>query len=136
MNKTEFNLRNKLCRRKTTKLNISSFITLNRRVISSATRTKNNNVPVVTGKIELDSHADTIVAGANCCVLHFTGRECDVSPYSSEYKPVQGVPIVSAATAWQSPNTGQLYVLVLNEALYMPQLPNSHDPNQLWHYGM
>ena len=30
------------------------------------------------GRIELDSHADTIVAGSNCVVLSQSGKECDV----------------------------------------------------------
>ena len=111
--------------------NVSSFITTNHRTISprtiSATSKSSSlkNEDIVMGRSELDSHADTIVAGANCCVIYYTGRECDVSPYSSDYKPVKGVPIVSAATAWQSPESGQLYILVLNEALYMPSLPNT-----------
>ena len=90
----------------------------------------------IVGKIELDSHADTIVAGANCIFLHYTGRQCDVSPYDSSYEPVKAVPIVCAATAWQSPYTGQLYILVFNEALWMPKLPNSLiNPNQLRYFG-
>ena len=88
------------------------------------------------GRIELDSHADTIVAGANCSFLYYTGRQCDVSPYDSSYEPVKAVSIVCAATAWQSPHTGQLYILILNEALWMPKLPNSLvNPNQLRHFG-
>ena len=69
------------------------------------------------GRMELDSHADTIVAGSNCVVLSYTGRECDVAPYDGSYEPARGIPIVHAATAWQSPHSGQVYILVLNEAL-------------------
>ena len=76
------------------------------------------------GRMELDSHADTIVAGANCVALAYTGRVCDVTPYDSSYEPAKGVPIVHAATGWQSPHTGQAYNLILNEALWMPNLPD------------
>ena len=88
--------------------------------------------------MELDSHADTIVAGANCVIINYTGRECDVAPYSEEYESIQNVPIVTAATAWQSSTTGQTYILVMNEALWMgPSLPNTLiNPNQLRHYGV
>ena len=79
----------------------------------------------VASRLELDSHADTIVAGANCCVLEYTGRECDVSPYSSDYSPVTGVPIVKAATVWQSHHTGQEYLLIFNQILHMPTLSHS-----------
>ena len=85
--------------------------------------------------MELDSHADTSVAGANCIVLSYTGRECDVTPYDSTYAPAKGIPIVHAATGWQSPISGQAYTLVLNESLYMPNLPNTLvNPNQLRHF--
>ena len=68
--------------------------------------------------------------------MHYTGRECDVSPYDTNYSPAKNIPIVSAATAWQSQNTGQVYILILNEALWMPNLPHSLiDPNQLRHFG-
>ena len=87
------------------------------------------------GRMELDSHADTIVAGSNCVVLSQTGRECDVTPYDGSYEPARGIPIVHAATAWQSPHTGQIYILVLNEALWMPHPTNTLiDSNQLRHY--
>ena len=36
------------------------------------------------GRCELDSHADTFVAGRNCILMHYTERVCDVMPYSDE----------------------------------------------------
>ena len=72
---------------------------------------------VVYGKCESDSHADTIAAGANCVVLNYTGKGCDVSPYRDDYEAVKNAPIVNAATAWQSHQTGQTYILVFNGAL-------------------
>ena len=119
-----------------TTINISSFRSFDRRVISSIQSPPTNPNKTVYGRMELDSHADTIVAGSNCCVLHYMGRVCDVSPYIADYEPVKGVPIVCAATAWQSPNTGQVYILGFNEALYMPNLNHSLlNPNQLRHHG-
>jgi len=60
-----------------------------------------------------------------------------VSPYRDDYTPVTNVPIVNAATAWQSPNTGQTYVLVFNESLWMGDSMDTTlvNPNQLRHYG-
>ena len=116
---------------------ISDVKSSNRRVISQI-KHKDSSKKIQHGRTELDSHADTTVAGANCRILHYTGRECDVSPYSEEYSPVKDVPIVQAATTWQSPNTGQLYILIFNEALYMGEsLEHSLiNPNQLRHYGV
>lgn len=53
----------------------------------------------VYSRMELDSHADTIVLGKNCVELAYTGRECDMSPYTESYAAIRGVPIVSGATA-------------------------------------
>ena len=46
------------------------------------------------GRIELDSHADTVVLGSNCVVLHHTGKVCEVSPYTDEYDAITDVPVV------------------------------------------
>lgn len=99
---------------------------------------KTNQNMVHYGRIELDSHADTIVCGKNCIVLEFTGRECDVSPYTDAYDSIKNVPIVQAATAWTSEETGETVILVFNEALWMgDQMEHSLiNPNQLRHFGI
>ena len=99
---------------------------------------KTNQNMVHYGRIELDSHADTIVCGKNCIVLEFTGRECDVSPYTDAYDSIKNVPIVQAATAWTSEETGETIILVFNEALWMGnQMEHSLiNPNQLRHFGI
>ena len=64
------------------------------RIVSSTRRPRNgsqskrrgNRTLPTDGGIELDSHADTVVLGSNAVVLHYTGNECDVSPYSDEYE--------------------------------------------------
>ena len=103
--------------------------------ISSISKSKSTKVNY--GRCELDSHADTIVAGSNCVILGYTGRVCDVSPYREDYESVKDVPIVQAATAWQSQHTGQTYILVFNEALWMGDSMDHSliNPNQLRHYG-
>ena len=52
------------------------------------------------GCCELDSHTDTCVAGSNFLICELTGESADVHPYTTEYKPVKDVPIVTAYTAW------------------------------------
>jgi hypothetical protein len=34
-----------------------------------------------SGRCEMDSHADTCVAGSNCVVLEYTGRSAEVEAY-------------------------------------------------------
>ena len=87
-------------------------------------------------KCEIDSHADTIVAGANCVIIQYTGKECDVSPFREYLDSIKNVPIVHAATSWKSSETGQTYILVLNEALWMEDNTDHSlvNPNQLGYY--
>jgi hypothetical protein len=122
---------------------IAANITTNRRTASvrkkhSTSRMRNDSSTATYGRMELDSHADTIVLGSNAIVLQYTSRECDVSPYSDSYEPIRNVPIVKGATAITSNTTGETLILVFNEAIWMgDHLDHSLlNPNQLRHYGI
>ena len=59
-------------------------------------------------------------------------------PYEKSYKPIEGIPIVKGATAYDDPITGTTYILVFNEALYYG-LKMDHsliNPNQVRSYGI
>ena len=57
-------------------------------------------------------------------------------PYSDDYEAKTGISIVQAATGYTAAN-GQRYILVFNEALWMPERENSlMNPNQLRHFGI
>ena len=96
------------------------------------------NKAVTHNKMEMDSHADTVVLGKNCVVISFTGRECDVSPYTDTYDSIKGVPIVTGASAWTCPDTGETMILVFHEALWMGDVLEHSliNPNQLRHHGI
>ena len=64
------------------------------------TSTKKKSNEQKFGRCELDSHANTIVAGSNCVILQYTGKGCNVKPYRDDYESVSNIPIVNAATAW------------------------------------
>lgn len=49
---------------------------------------------------EMDSCADTCVAGPNFKILKFTGEECNVMPYTNDYCPIINVAVVNPATAF------------------------------------
>lgn len=51
-------------------------------------RKKSTRKSVVTSHIEMGSHTDTTAASDNCCMMHYIGRKCDVSPCSDQYTPV------------------------------------------------
>jgi ribosomal protein L19E len=92
------------------------------------------------GRSELDTHADTCVAGSNTVVLDLTGNKTvSVAPFcESEFDPMKDVPIATVATAYDCPMTGRTYVLVINEAIYLGGkmdhtllCPNQLRPNGL-----
>lgn len=94
--------------------------------------------PHTRGSNECDTNADTACLGQNFVVLHYTTQTADVFPYDKSYQPLENVPIVSGATAYDDPRTGQTYILVVNEALYYG-LKLDHtllNPNQLRAYGV
>ena len=116
------------------------------RVVSSTRRPHSNSKQLqrfrsqelpTSGRIELDSHADTIVLGSNCVVLHHTGKVCEVSPYSDDYEAIKNVPVVCGATLWTDTVDNQEYILVFNESLWMgDSLTHSLiNPNQLHVFG-
>ena len=109
--------------------------TLNRR-ISRIKQPPSSSDGVHDGSIELDSHADAFVAGRNCLLMNYTERVCDAMPCSDECDPKSDMPIVQVATGYTTA-CGVRYILIFNEALYMPELENSlMNPNQLRNYGI
>eukprot|EP00532_Pseudo-nitzschia_australis_P003685 CAMPEP_0168199424 /NCGR_PEP_ID=MMETSP0139_2-20121125/22410_1 /TAXON_ID=44445 /ORGANISM="Pseudo-nitzschia australis, Strain 10249 10 AB" /LENGTH=154 /DNA_ID=CAMNT_0008124401 /DNA_START=647 /DNA_END=1111 /DNA_ORIENTATION=- len=76
----------------------------------------------IDGFSEMDSHANTTAAaGSNMVmlddpddVMHFV----DISPFLDDYAPIKKVPIAQCATAWADPESGVVWILVFNEALY------------------
>ena len=90
-----------------------------------------------TGFAELDTHADTSCVGADCCILSVTDQVCQVLPYHQDYQPFDEVPIVQAATAYDDPNTGITYILIINQALQIPHLETTLlNPNQMRAHGL
>ena len=117
---------------------ITAHISSMRRVSTRQLARVTKRETTVYNRMEMDSHADTVVLGQNCTILSYTGRECDVSPYTDSYEAIKGVPIVSGATAWTSQVDGQTYILVFHEALWMGDVLEHSllNPNQLRHYGL
>lgn len=86
---------------------------------------------------ELDSNADTCCLGSNFVILNYTRRVADVYSYDKSSKPIENVPIVSGATAYDDPS-GKTYILIVNEGLYYGEkLDHSLiNPNQVRQYGI
>ena len=73
----------------------------NRNILSTSIKPDHTR-KAFRGRAEPDSHADTMVAGCNCTILHHTERSCDVEPFSDTYEPMNDVEIVLAATGFTS----------------------------------
>ena len=119
-----------------TKRFVSVVSSRERRVVSQA-RNVNAIQAITYAACEMDSHADTVVCGSNCIVLHYTNRVCDVTPFTDKFEAISSVPIATCATAYTCQQTGETYILVFHEALWMGDTM-SHtlvNPNQMRYYG-
>ena len=67
---------------------------------------------------ELDSHADTVVAGSNCIAIGDPTRKVTVSAFSPGYGR-QLFDVGTAATVWTDPSNGDEYVLVFHESILL-----------------
>ncbi len=67
---------------------------------------------------ECKTNADTCCLGKNFAVLQATFRTANVYAYDTLIQPIENLPIVSGATAYDDPITEATYSLVFNEALY------------------
>jgi len=72
---------------------LSTFLTSSRTMGSSQIASSITQ-KVVVSQLEHDSHADTIVLGRNAIIMGYTGRECEVFPYTDQYEAIKGIPIV------------------------------------------
>lgn len=90
------------------------------------------------GRVELDTHVDTCIAGSNAVVIDFTGKHVAVSPIcKTAFDAIQDIPIATVATAYHCPTTGKTYILVINEAFFGDKMAHTLlCPNQLQHNGL
>ncbi len=90
------------------------------------------------GRSELDTRADTSCAGFNCRLVHYTGQQCDVKGFHDDLEIIPQIPIATVATLWCDPNSGEGYILILNEVLFFGSCLNHSliNPNQIRHNGI
>jgi hypothetical protein len=70
-------------------------------------------------QVELDSHADTCGVNHVARVLEAYGQVAQVSGFSDTMTPLKDIPIVKGAIAYDIPKTGEVIILILNQALYL-----------------
>jgi len=104
-------------------------IVMNRREIASISQ----STDILHCKAELDSHADTCRVNHVARVLEVHGQVAQVSGFSDNVTPMKDITIVNAAVAYDVPETGEVVILVINQALYFGN-SLSHillNPNQM-----
>ena len=69
-------------------------------------------------KNEVDNHANTCCAGRNFRPTFITNQVYEVLIYHKDYVSKKNVPMVSAATAWDNPKTGETIILHVHQALW------------------
>jgi hypothetical protein len=95
---------------------IISTISRSERFVSNSMMESMTQQASSSDRHELDSHADTCVAGANCIVLSTTGEKVTVRGFNSNSQ-VNNIPIGTVASAVDSPQTGETFIAIINEAL-------------------
>ena len=77
-------------------------------------------------KCELDSHADTCVVGEDTAlVIQDFGRQVAVHGYDEDIGQVSNCRTVSAVVAYDHPETGDVYMLVLHQAILLPKMKSN-----------
>jgi hypothetical protein len=59
-------------------------------------------------------------------VLELTGEKVMVTPYSDHYDAMTDIPIATVVTVWENPANGELWMLVIHEALYFGNKLKNH----------
>ena len=79
-------------------------------------------------RTELDSHANMVVLGSHAFIFRSTNRTCNVQNFDPSLGIASKIPIVDGAVAYECPYTGEIYVLIVRNALYIPHLKNNLIP--------
>ena len=89
-------------------------------------------------RTELNSHADTSMVGRDTALLiHDYETPVRVQGYNEDVGERSNCRIVSALVAYDHPTSGDIYMLVIHQAILIPSMPhNLLCPMQLWDHGL
>jgi hypothetical protein len=92
---------------------------------------------VIYSHAELDSHADTCAFGESAFIVQDTLLSASVSPFLRSLGSIADVRIVTAAIAYDCPDTFTTFILHFPQSLYIPDLENPLiSPNQQQAHGI
>lgn len=93
-----------------------------RNVLQSKLRVSSLSSSSTECRTELDSHADSPVLGKHASILFQTDKTISVAPFSDSLGILPEVPVAHGAVAYDCPYSGQTFILVINNALYIPEM--------------
>ena len=68
------------------------------------------------------------VLGRYSFIFESTGRTCSVAPFSPELGQLKEIPIVDGAVAYDCPYSGQVYILIVRNALFIKSMEHNLLP--------
>ena len=92
------------------------------RSIASNSRLANEAPAGKITKTELDSHADNTVFGDGCFVENDTGQRATVDPFLSTLGSAQDIQVITAAVAYDDPQTWTTFIQHFHNSLYIPEM--------------
>ena len=88
----------------------------------ATTTIQNGDIYDKISATELDSHADSPVVGKYARIIEHTDKEVNVSGFSKSLGKPLMVPVVNAAIIYDCEITGNSYVMVICNALYVKDM--------------
>ena len=77
---------------------------------------------VQSSRTELDSHANMVVVGRHCTLFDSTGQTYTINAFSESSGKLHNIPIVDAVVAYDCPYKAKTFLLLMRNALYIPDL--------------
>ena len=96
-------------------------------IISAAHQLNNEQNHDLELRTELDSHANMTVVGQNSYIVMDTGKLAEVNPYNPDYKSMR-LPIVDATLQYDCPYSGDVFILVVRNAIFVKFMNNNLLP--------
>ena len=89
--------------------------------------TKRIIAAIIMGKevsSELDTHADTCCVGSQCIITHDYGKSVTACGFDPKLQAKE-LRVVNAAVAYERPETGEIIIVMINQAIHMPTLDHN-----------
>ena len=81
------------------------------------------SLQTIESKMELDTHANTMVLGKNCLIIQDFGKAVSVSGRNASAGSTK-CPTVSGVVAYNHPHMGVTYMLIWHQSIYLVTMDN------------